>query len=296
MTSEVPGADLVAKVPGRVPCIIHCSVFDPPDPERIERAAKSVPAGQPDQQLVVSSVDPGWDGDTYWTGSGPASRWIDYRDFLTALNGSASTIEPDDFDRQLIERYCASMTAIVGGLAELDLQDPHEPIEIGNEYVEHELRMLQLDGIVTRRRMHRARAMVREMSEHARRTNIDVVNVSGKPTLQQSRQLAGGDWIGWQYRGTDWRQFVRTDPHSGSSTQTQRERLIYVRNHYGQWFDPSHGVDPLLGMGLPKPPSEFKATGSATISRTWKVRQLSAADVARIADHLITSSYETFGG
>ena len=140
VTSEFAGSDLVAKVPGRVPCIIHCSVFDPPNTDRIERAAKSKPAGQPGQQLVLSSVDPGWDNDTYWTSSGSTARWIDYRLFLTALNGAASTIEGDGFDRHLIERYCASMTATVIGLAELDLKDPHEPIEIEEMYVEQELR------------------------------------------------------------------------------------------------------------------------------------------------------------
>ena len=212
------------------------------------------------------------------------------------LSGAASTIEGDDFDRQLLERYCASMTATIVGLAELDLHGPHEPIEIGYQDIEYELRVLKLDVVVARRRMDRACAMVREMSEHAQRTDIAVVNVGGKPTLRQTRQLAGGDWIGWEYRGTNWRQFVRTDLHPGSSALAERERLAYVRNHYGPWFDPIHGADALPGIGLTQSSSEFKATSPGTVSRIWKVHPLSAADIVRLADHLITFSYEAFGG
>ena len=82
----------------------------------------------------------------------------------------------------------------------------------------------------------------------------------------------------------------------GSSALAERERLTYVRNHYGQWFDPIHGAEALPGIGLTQSSSEFKATSPGTVSRTWKVHPLSAADIARLADHLITFSYEAFGG
>jgi hypothetical protein len=104
VTTEIAGVDVFAKVPGLVPGVMSCVVLEAPSPERVERMAKFIPAGEPGQLLALSLIDPDWDDQTFWTSQRSAARWIDYRTFLGALNVAASTIYGNEFEVQLIER------------------------------------------------------------------------------------------------------------------------------------------------------------------------------------------------
>jgi hypothetical protein len=188
-------------------------------------------------------------------------------------------------------------------LDSLGLHDPHEPIAFDTSHFEfeglhdpHELKLLRLDAAVERVRVYRAGGMIRSSSTHRHRTSIEVVNVAGKPTLQQSRELANSDWIGWQYRGSEWRQFVRTPHHSGSSPVDRQRREMYVQNHYSPWFEELLGLDTVMWHESSPNAGGYTITDPDLVARSRKLVALSVADVVRVADHLISFSYERFGG
>jgi hypothetical protein len=230
--------DLAVELPGLAPFVVENKVFAPPDDAQLDEYAAGPLAGLTDPTLLLLSLGrPIWDADEYLSSSGHVWRHLSYRQLADALDDARGGIA--GFDGALVAHYCSFIRSLHALADVAGDVGPDDPIAL-DDATREVLRDIRLHDAIGK-----LRARVTIAAARARTTPLlpgaqirwEALFTNSTPLVAAFLDRRDGDWLGWQYQGSQWRVVVITSKHKGTDPDTRARRHAYVAERYADWFD-----------------------------------------------------------
>ena len=226
--------DLIVELPGYRALVVENKVFSLPDEQQLARYDEKniVEAGLADASRVLLSLpDPGWQIWRSWT-------WISYEALVERL---AAIVEPlrvrDGFAAELLERYLAMVNDLLQVVALTQIADDAEPVALDVDRLEL-LRPVRLHDVMQKLRARHLMRRLEELYQHDGLTyawtQVDLSN--GAVLMTTAVQLPGGDQVGWQLQGAQWRRFLKAAQLQGRGPAAKDARSVYAEAGHTRWF------------------------------------------------------------
>ncbi len=230
--------DLVIELPGHNPLVVENKVFSMPDERQLERYAQGPVAKMKRRPALVllSLANPGWKEDEY-RGLHGTWRHVGYDSLRRALLGCVGRLRRSEpYDADTVQHYCELVRLLVELKDLVAIHDNGELIPLSAEAAV-ELARVRVADHAQKLRMHQIGARLRALLT----AEVDDVEIrcdytSGGPLIDAFVPFKGGNRVGWQYQGGQFRLAIVLESLAGRGPDAKKRREVCARGYDG-WFD-----------------------------------------------------------